>query len=210
MLRNGAIGSVLIATVAFAAAFTVPGGFVADDRPSAGTAILARRFAFRAFMVSDTMAFLCSIVATSFLIYGGARENPLSHRIWYKLLASRFMPIAVRCMIAAFAFGFHLVLGDAANLGLIVFVYVASLAPVLFCFPDVWIPLQLGPAKTVWRRAGWRGLVNIHKRPSSLIQLAQLFMASFLFQYLGGTLLVVLIAAAFAVAIALSIYLPNY
>ncbi|OEL28782.1 hypothetical protein BAE44_0010196 [Dichanthelium oligosanthes] len=97
ILRNGAIGSVLIATVAFSAAFTVPGGVVADDdHRSAGTAILARRL----------------------------------------------MPMAVRFMIAAFAFGFQLVLGDA-NRGLVVFVYMVSLAPLLFCFPDVWIPLRL-------------------------------------------------------------------
>jgi hypothetical protein len=66
------IASVLIATVTFAAAFTVPGDYVADDRPRAGTAVLARRLAFRAFVASDAMAFLCSIVATCFLVYGGA------------------------------------------------------------------------------------------------------------------------------------------
>nr|TKW35104.1 hypothetical protein SEVIR_2G349400v2 [Setaria viridis] len=186
MLRNGAIGSVLIATVTFAAAFTVPGGFVADDhRSAAGTAILARRFASE---------------PTSFLIYGGVRENPRCHRLWYKILASRLIPMAARFMIAAFAFGFHLVLGDGANRGLIVFVYTVSMAPMLFCFPDVWIPLQLlGMAKVVWRRAGWRGLVNVHKR-----------LMTFLFQYLVGTLLVVLIATTFAVTIVLSIRLPNY
>ncbi|KAG0545201.1 hypothetical protein BDA96_02G341500 [Sorghum bicolor] len=45
------------------------------------------------------MAFLCSIVSNllpHIRRAGGARENPLSHRIWYKLLASRFMPLAVR------------------------------------------------------------------------------------------------------------------
>nr|CAB3454501.1 unnamed protein product [Digitaria exilis] len=212
MLRNGAIGSVLIATVAFAAAFTVPGGLVAgDDHRSAGTAILARRFAFRAFVVSDTLAFLCSIVATSFLIHGGARENLRSHRIWYKILASRLMPMAARFMIAAFAFGFHLVLGGDANRGLIVFVYVVSLAPVLFCFPDVWIPLLLlGMAKAIWRRAGWTGLVNMNERPMSLLHLVKLLVSSFMCQYLVGTLVAVLIATTFAAAIALSISLPNY
>lgn len=64
--KTGTIGSVLIATVAFAAAFTVPGGFIADDHPDAGTAIPAKKFAFRAFVVSDTMAFASSIIATSF------------------------------------------------------------------------------------------------------------------------------------------------
>ena len=33
LARTGTIASVLIATVAFAAAFTAPGGFVADDHP---------------------------------------------------------------------------------------------------------------------------------------------------------------------------------
>lgn len=64
MTKNITIGSVLIATVAFAAAFTLPGGVVADDHPRAGTATLANRFAFRAFVVTDTMAFLYSIMAT--------------------------------------------------------------------------------------------------------------------------------------------------
>uniref|UniRef100_A0A0E0Q9A7 PGG domain-containing protein n=1 Tax=Oryza rufipogon TaxID=4529 RepID=A0A0E0Q9A7_ORYRU len=125
MTRNGTIGSVLIATVAFAAAFTVPGGFIADDRPHAGTAILASRFAFRAFVVTDTMAFLCSIVATSFLIYGSAKEIPRGHRWWYSLLASGLVPWGAQFLIGTFALGFHLVLGSA-NRGLVIFVYMSS------------------------------------------------------------------------------------
>ncbi|KXG36380.1 protein ACCELERATED CELL DEATH 6 isoform X3 [Sorghum bicolor] len=78
------IASVLIATVTFAAAFTVPGGYVADDHPRAGTAVLARRLAFRAFVASDTMAFLCSIVATCFLVYGGAGQVPRGQRRLYQ------------------------------------------------------------------------------------------------------------------------------
>ena len=77
------IASVLIATVTFAAAFTVPGGYVADDHPRAGTAVLARRFAFRAFVASDAMAFLCSIAATCFLVYGGAGQVPRHQRCLY-------------------------------------------------------------------------------------------------------------------------------
>jgi len=111
--RTGTIASVLIATVAFAAAFTAPGGFVADDHPGAGTAILARRFAFRAFGVSDTMAFLCSIIATCFFVYGGAREIPHNHRFWYNILGGWLVPIGALFMMATFAFGFHLVLGNA-------------------------------------------------------------------------------------------------
>jgi hypothetical protein len=209
MTKNKTIASVLIATVAFAAAFTVPGGFVADDHAHAGTAILARRFAFRAFVVSDTIAFLCSIVATCFSIYGGAREIPRGHRREYILLASALVPVGSQFMIAAFAFGFQLVLGSV-NRWLSVFIYILSLASVLFCFPGIWAPFHLGLGKVLWRRAGWRGLANIHRRPSSLPQVLFLFTRSLLFENLKMSLFVLLISATFVVAIVLSIALPNY
>jgi hypothetical protein len=191
MTKNGTIASVLIATVAFAAAFTVPGGFVADDHAHAGTAILARRFAFRAFAVSDTIAFVCSIVATCFHIYGSARQIPHGHRLWYNVLASGLVPVGSQFMIAAFAFGFHLVLGSV-NRWLTVFIYTVSLASVLFCFPGIWVPFHLGLGKVMWRRAEWAGLV------------------SFLLVNLRRPLFVLLISATFVVAIVLSIALPNY
>ncbi|KAF0905259.1 hypothetical protein E2562_003860 [Oryza meyeriana var. granulata] len=73
------------------------------------------------------MAFVFSIAATCFLIYAGATEIPRIHRLRYNSLASGVVPLAARFMIAAFAFGFHLVLGSA-NRGLIVFVYMVSSA----------------------------------------------------------------------------------
>jgi hypothetical protein len=198
------VASALIATVTFAAAFTVPGGFVADDHARAGTAILARRFAFKAFVVSDAMAFLCSIVATCFLI--DARSGRFRRRY---VLASGLVPLGAQFMIAAFAFGFHLVLGSL-NRWLILFVYMLSLASVLFAFPGIWTPMHIGLGKAIWRRAGWRGLVNIHERPSSLTQLLVLFSWSFLFENLRRTLCTLLISATFMVAILLSIALPDY
>lgn len=208
MTTNRSTVSALIATVAFAAAFTVPGGFVTDDHARAGTAILARRFAFKAFVVSDTMAFVCSIVATCFDIYGGAQEIPDSHRRSYKLLASGLVPIGSQSMIAAFAFGFHLVVGSV-NRPLIILVYILSLVAVLFCFPGIWAPVHLGMGKALWRRAGWKGLANIHKRPSNQ-PLLFLLLSSFLFINVRRPLFVLLISATFVVAIILSIALPNY
>ncbi|CAL5009553.1 unnamed protein product [Urochloa decumbens] len=208
--KTGTIGSVLIATMAFTAAITVPGGFVSDDNPSAGSAILARRFAFRAFAVSDTLAFVCSATTTCFLILGGTREVPRNQRSQYKALASGLLPLAALLIVAAFAFGFHLVLGDA-NRGLIVLVYTACLATVLFGLPDIWVPWHLGLAKAVWRRARWRGLANIRKGSSSLLhQLFYHFPRSFLFMYLAGPLFVALVSATFVISIALNIALPNY
>ncbi|WVZ66154.1 hypothetical protein U9M48_015420 [Paspalum notatum var. saurae] len=102
------IASVLIATVTFAAAFTVPGGYAAD-----GAAVLASRFAFRAFVASVTAAFLCSVVATCLLVYGGAGQVPRGQRRLYQRSASGLLPPGAQLMVAAFAFGVHVVLGEA-------------------------------------------------------------------------------------------------
>ncbi|KAK9269342.1 hypothetical protein L1049_001113 [Liquidambar formosana] len=48
------IVATLIATVMFAASFTLPGGYINDKGPDQGTPILARKAAFRAFVISNT------------------------------------------------------------------------------------------------------------------------------------------------------------
>ncbi|MQM16708.1 hypothetical protein Taro_049666 [Colocasia esculenta] len=53
----------LLATVSCAAAFTVPGGYKSDG-PQEGLAVLARKAAFKAFMVSDTLT-MCSSLSAS-------------------------------------------------------------------------------------------------------------------------------------------------
>jgi hypothetical protein len=60
------IVTVLIATVTFASAFTLPGGYRADGRPA-----LAGSYAFDAFILADALAFICSISATGTLVYAG-------------------------------------------------------------------------------------------------------------------------------------------
>ncbi|KAI3409595.1 ANK_REP_REGION domain-containing protein, partial [Psidium guajava] len=60
--RNYLLIAVFIATVTFAAAFTMPGGYN-DNGPDQGTATLARRAAFKAFVVFNTTAFCFSVLA---------------------------------------------------------------------------------------------------------------------------------------------------
>jgi len=110
-------------------------------------------------------------------------------------------------MVAAFAFGIHVVLGED-NRWLVTLVYVLALAAVLLCFPGIWAPFYLG--KAIWRRAGWRGLINVHRRPASLEEFFWLFITSFLFKNLMRPLFAVLITVTFAVSIALNIALPDY
>uniref|UniRef100_A0A0D9WZS7 PGG domain-containing protein n=1 Tax=Leersia perrieri TaxID=77586 RepID=A0A0D9WZS7_9ORYZ len=208
MTKNITIGSVLIATVAFAAAFTLPGGVVADDHPRAGTAILSSRFAFRAFVVTDTMAFLYSIMATCFVIYGKSREIPRIHRQACSLLASGLFPCGAQFLIGAFAFGFHLVLGTA-NRWLMIFVYMVSSMAVLLCFPSIWAPFRFGLRRAIWRRYGWRGLINMHRRPSSPLDFFVLVFTGPLIDF-RRTLFALVISATFVIAIALDIAMPNY
>jgi hypothetical protein len=89
------IVSVLIATVTFAAAFTLPGGYrSADDsaapapatRSVAGTPVLGGKsnHLFKTFILADTtMAFICSSLATFALIFAGVPAMELPVRVKY-------------------------------------------------------------------------------------------------------------------------------
>ncbi|KAL6861374.1 hypothetical protein ACP4OV_017074 [Aristida adscensionis] len=54
--------SVLVATVTFAAAFTLPGGYrsAEEDGVAAGTPVLSGSYAFDAYILADSLAFGCS------------------------------------------------------------------------------------------------------------------------------------------------------
>ncbi|PNT65614.1 hypothetical protein BRADI_4g45162v3 [Brachypodium distachyon] len=65
------IGSVLIATVAFGVTFSPPGGYRADDHPNGGTPTLSGTYTFDAFMMANTLAFICSSIATIGFMFSG-------------------------------------------------------------------------------------------------------------------------------------------
>ncbi|XP_074559150.1 uncharacterized protein LOC141815092 [Curcuma longa] len=62
LANNLSIVAVLIATVTFAAAFTLPGGYKNDSGSDEGMAILSSRAAFKAFLISDTFAMVFSVL----------------------------------------------------------------------------------------------------------------------------------------------------
>ena len=106
----------LIATVAFAAAFTIPGGYRSEN----GTAILRRNKAFQLFMVADSiaMAFSLSAVVTHFWLSYVTEETKdfneeLFHAsIWFTLLSMAAMAIA-------FATGTYAMLAPSLGLAII-------------------------------------------------------------------------------------------
>jgi len=93
--KNLAIVSTLVATVAFSAAFNVPGSYGSD-----GKANLNGNHTYSAFLVLDTIAMTTSVMATILLVYGGASR---SHRSWQGFIMSmHFLWLSLICMMLAF------------------------------------------------------------------------------------------------------------
>ncbi|KAJ4731141.1 Ankyrin repeat protein family-like protein [Rhynchospora pubera] len=112
------LGSVLIITVAFAAAFTVPGGYNADN----GAPVLGKRFMFRAFILANTFAFICAFQSL-FAVVFKALKDPEDIDLQYAL--HKFLSAAC-CMVIAFGLGSYVVLAPV-SLPIAIIVLVVSL-----------------------------------------------------------------------------------
>lgn len=104
------ISSALIATVTFAAAFTLPGGYRADDHTDGGTPTLAGSYPFDAFIISNSLAFICSLLATVSLLYSGIQSRDISIRRRYYAFSMLLMQSSTTSFTVAFAMGMYLVL----------------------------------------------------------------------------------------------------
>lgn len=98
----------------FAAAFTLPGGYRADDHANGGTPTLAGSYSFNAFITANTLAFSCSLLATVSLLYSGMPSREISIRYVYKSLSLVMMRSSATSLVAAFALGMYVVLAPVA------------------------------------------------------------------------------------------------
>ncbi|XP_078150922.1 uncharacterized protein LOC144546257 [Carex rostrata] len=153
--RNLAIISVLIATVTFAAIFTMPGGYIADDHMNRGTPILSQKYAFKAFIVADLLAFLLSMAGTTCVIYAGSDNVEIELRNTFLQYSIGMVYIAGRATLCAFALAIYAMLYQV-NLGISILVCVASFGLLLFGNPAYGGVLLLAPP--IVKRIGWRGL----------------------------------------------------
>ncbi|MBA0676134.1 hypothetical protein Goari_017640, partial [Gossypium aridum] len=64
----------LLATFTFTAAFNIPGRFK-NDEPNAGTAVLISKAAFKAFVISDSIAMTSSITAAVIVLWSSSRRD---------------------------------------------------------------------------------------------------------------------------------------
>ena len=105
------IVSALITTVTYAAGFTLPGGYKEDD----GKAILSKKAAFGAFVVTDTIAMvssLCTVFLHFFMTMRKREEFLAKHLVWAFILTM----IGMGAMAIAFATGLYAVLPHSSAL----------------------------------------------------------------------------------------------
>ncbi|CAL4983893.1 unnamed protein product [Urochloa decumbens] len=126
--------SVLVTTVTFASAFTLPGGYrsVGDSGGAAGTPVLAGSYAFEAFLLADALAFICSLVATSLLLYAGVPALELHSRFLFVNLAYGLMMNSGRSLLVAFGVGLYVALDPVARTVPITVIVCMSLVAVIF------------------------------------------------------------------------------
>ncbi|KAJ4752279.1 Ankyrin repeat-containing protein [Rhynchospora pubera] len=104
--KNTSLVAIFIATITFAAAFTLPGGY-SNDSGSEGLPIMARKTALKAFLISDTLA-MCSSLAVAFLCIL-ARWEDLVFLNYYRSCTKKLMWFAYMATTIAFATGLYTV-----------------------------------------------------------------------------------------------------
>ncbi|TVU42642.1 hypothetical protein EJB05_09061, partial [Eragrostis curvula] len=128
--ENVLVASALIATLTFAAAFTMPGSYKTEGHPKAGTPALGGHYGFKVFLVADILAFFCSVAATYSLAEYGSRGDPFVRCI-YARRAVQFFHVALKSVIVAFTLGVTVVMWDISVITTMI-VAVAASALVLY------------------------------------------------------------------------------
>ncbi|KAK3008588.1 hypothetical protein RJ639_014707 [Escallonia herrerae] len=129
----------LIATVTFTAGFTIPGGFYGkNDSPNlAGKAILMNEGAFSAFIFSDLVALLLSVMAIFFYFVAAESDNrPMLNRFYR--FTKVLVVLALGAMMAAFVAGVYAVL--KAPLAIVI----AACLIIGFAFPVYYVIYKRG------------------------------------------------------------------
>ncbi|XP_057470518.1 protein ACCELERATED CELL DEATH 6-like [Actinidia eriantha] len=120
---NNMIVAALIATVTFAAAFTLPGGYDGNAGPNQGMAVLVRKTAFKAFVISNAMAVICSTSAL-FVFLIASFYNKQTKIVTRYAIGFILELISLVAMMIAFITGTYAVLATTPGLGIAITVCV--------------------------------------------------------------------------------------
>ncbi|XVF31063.1 hypothetical protein REPUB_Repub16aG0113000 [Reevesia pubescens] len=104
----------LIATVSFAAGFTMPGGYNSGG-PDEGMAILSRKSAFRVFVISNALAF-CFSSTSMFIHYCKSFVEKLDVLAFFTYITSLLTSYGITAMVIAFISGTYATLSDSPGL----------------------------------------------------------------------------------------------
>ncbi|KAM3355363.1 hypothetical protein ACQJBY_025877 [Aegilops geniculata] len=137
---NTSLVAILIATITFAAAFTLPGGY-SNDAGSEGLPIMSKKFAFHAFLISDVLA-MCSSFAVAFICII-ARWGDYEFLIYYRSVTKKIMWFAYVTTTTAFSTGLYTVLAPRVHWLAIAICIMVALLPILTKLLGEWPVLKL-------------------------------------------------------------------
>uniref|UniRef100_A0A0D3HK66 PGG domain-containing protein n=2 Tax=Oryza TaxID=4527 RepID=A0A0D3HK66_9ORYZ len=137
---NTSLVAILMATITFAAAFTLPGGY-SNDSGSEGLPVMARKLAFQAFLVSDTVA-MCSSLAVAFICIL-ARWEDLEFLLYYRSFTKKLMWFAYMATTIAFAMGLYTVLAPRMLWLAVGICFLSVLLPILTKLLGEWPVVKL-------------------------------------------------------------------
>ncbi|MFQ6651679.1 hypothetical protein Gotur_023901, partial [Gossypium turneri] len=151
----------LIATVTFAAAITVPGGLQTEKGPEQGTPkkgseqgtpFLIQEVAFKAFVVTNAIAFIFSVSALT--IHFGILDNLLSRYGFWRLTrsdrirsVSGILGHATLAMVIAFSTGSYAVLKSSPELTIVSYLIAPAFFFSMWPLPPSTTPLPPPPAR---------------------------------------------------------------
>jgi Domain of unknown function len=142
---NTSLVAALLATVTFAAAFTLPGGYI-NDTSDAGQPIFARKAAFQVFLISDTIA-MCSSLAVAFLCVLMTWED-LDFLLNYRKTTKALMWCAFVATVVAFGTGLFVVMAPKCMwLAILILVFsciVPLLSKIIGEWPLIMLRLRVG------------------------------------------------------------------
>ncbi|VAH86503.1 unnamed protein product [Triticum turgidum subsp. durum] len=137
---NTSLVAILIATITFAAAFTLPGGYNNDDG-SEGLPIMSKKFAFQAFLISDVLA-MCSSFAVAFICIIG-RWGDYEFLVYYRSFTKKLLWFAYIATTTAFSTGLYTVLAPRLHWLAIAICVMVALLPILTKLLGEWPVLKL-------------------------------------------------------------------
>ncbi|KAJ7975801.1 Ankyrin repeat-containing protein [Quillaja saponaria] len=107
----------IIATVTFAAGFTMPSGYKNEDGTGQSMAVLSRRVAIIAFVIANTLAFCCS-TASLLIHFWASLEKHHGTNVYFIKRARTFTYCSIISMVAAFISGTNVVLDGSSGLAI--------------------------------------------------------------------------------------------